>query len=97
MLKTTPTGTLTVIDSVPGLSVGMVSPWIWVASPAASRSRLEVRNPLKPAQSGSGADLLAHGLDELGRALVHDVGGLEQDGPPLARARLRPRHEGGGC
>ena len=28
MLSTTPAGTRTVIESVPGLSVGIVSPWI---------------------------------------------------------------------
>lgn len=32
MLSTTPTDWRTVIDSAPGLSVGMVSPWICVAS-----------------------------------------------------------------
>ena len=51
MLNTTPAGCRTVIDSVPGLSVGIVSPWIWVASPAASRSSCVVRKALKPAQS----------------------------------------------
>ena len=51
MLSTTPAGCRTVIDSVPGLSVGIVSPWIWVASPAASRNNCAVRKALKPAQS----------------------------------------------
>ena len=51
MLNTTPAGWRTVIDSVPGLSVGRVSPWICVARPAASRKSWAVRKTLKPAQS----------------------------------------------
>ncbi len=38
MLRTTPAPCRTVMDRVPGLSVGIVSPWIWVARPAASRN-----------------------------------------------------------
>ena len=51
MLSTTPTDWRTVIDSAPGLSVGMVSPWICVASEAVSRNRLAARCTLKPAHS----------------------------------------------
>jgi hypothetical protein len=42
---------------------------------------------------GSCAHFLAHGLDELRGSLVHDVGGLEQDGASLAGARPGPRGE----
>jgi hypothetical protein len=51
MLKTTPAGWRTVIDKVPGLSVGSVSPWTCVTRPAASRKSCAVRKALKPAHS----------------------------------------------
>lgn len=51
MLKTTPAAWRIVSESVPGLSVGRVSPWIWVARPAASRNRAAEPKTLKRAHS----------------------------------------------
>ena len=93
MLRTTPAGWRIVIDSVPGLSVGIVSPWICVTRPAASRKSCAVRKALKPGPQLRRTDFGHHRLDELRSTALHDVGGLQHHCPPGTGARGRPRRE----
>ena len=96
MPSTTPAGWRMPMASVPGLSEGMISPWIWVVIAPASRSMLAASMTLNPAQGAVAPVSSIISVMNSADLAVHHVGGLHQDGAALARAGLRPALEGGG-
>ena len=78
---------------MPGLSEGITSPVICVVSAAASRSMPAARCTLKPAQGAVAPISSIIGSDEFRRAVLEQVGGLQQQRAALAGAGLRPRNE----